>query len=172
MLTLRKRGHLERYLDLLPPALHDKLLLNIAPEWFDVELAIEHYRACDGLQLDDDELDAIGGEVANKLMSTFLGTILKTVRVGAGVSPATLLAHYPKFWARTWRGGAVEAYWVGPKDVVARGRGMPCARFRYFRVAHAGMVRAACSVVARRVFCTPHFAPAATDEMGVTVSWV
>jgi hypothetical protein len=82
------------------------------------------------------------------------------------------MSHYPKFWARTWRGGSVEAYRTGPKDLIAKGRGMPCARYRYFRVAYAGMVRAACGLVAKRVYCTPRFMPNATEEMTVTISWV
>jgi hypothetical protein len=172
VLTLRKRGHLERYLTLLPAALHDRLLLNIAPEWYDIEIAMAHYQACEGLMLEDEELEAIGEEVSNKLMNTFLGTVLKSVSRNTGIDPVTVMSHYPKFWARTWRGGSLEAYRTGPKDLVARGRGMPCARFRYFRVAYAGMVRAACGFAARRVFCTPRFAPAATEEMTVAISWV
>lgn len=151
---LRERAHFERYLERLDPARRDEILLTLAPTWMPVEVAIAHYAACDALGLGGEELTAIGEVASQRVMGTFLATLVRKSRAIGG-SPWVVAKSYGTLWQRIWQGGAVEVYEEGPKDALFVGYGNPCARFEYFSKAYAGVVKGAIGMFATTVHVSP-----------------
>jgi len=58
--SLKSRGHLARYTELLPAEHHDTILHYIAGQWFPLAIGFAHYQACDGLGLSLEEQREIG----------------------------------------------------------------------------------------------------------------
>jgi hypothetical protein len=95
-----------------------------------------------------------------------------TLAKGAGVTPLVLLAHLPRLWGRSMRGGAVASYRLGPKDARLEFAGFPCARVAYCRVAVRGVIAGIMESFAHAVYvrdiperCTPL-------TLGYRISWV
>jgi hypothetical protein len=52
---------------------------------------------------------------------------------GAGVTPYTLFPHFQRMWDRTFEGGAVAIYGLGPKEVQFESLKTPLYASRFFR---------------------------------------
>src|ERR1044071_2433884 len=78
--TLRELDFMDRYLGHLARVHHDEVLLALASSWLPASLALAHYGACDAMGLSDRDLDAIGQHVSQRIMGTFLGTLLRSSR--------------------------------------------------------------------------------------------
>src|SRR5688572_23035051 len=142
--TLRELNLIDRYLQCLPVEDHDQVLLAPAASWLPVELAMKHYLACETMALRDEELDNIGRHVSTRIMGTFLGTIMRSSRtLGATPTPIVPLRQYNRLWDRLLMGGGCKVTVTGPKDARIESRGVPMFRYRYFRVAYAGLIRGA-----------------------------
>lgn len=145
---IRERGLLEKYLVFLPSIHHEPILHSIVGVWLPIEVAHAHYEACDRLELSDDEIYAIGAEIAERVHGTVLHTAVRLAK-GVGVTPWTILPQLQRLWDRIWVGGGVAAFKLGPKEARIEIVGWPCARFRYTRIAMRGVIS---SLVA--LFCT------------------
>ena len=169
--TLKDSGHFESYLARLPKAHHEALLFCLASTWLPMELAAEHYRACDAIGLDEREMTRIGEVVSHRIMGTFLGTMLRSARsLGATPTPWIVLRSYGKVCDRLMDGGAHTVMQQGPKDALIESRGIPLFRFRYFRTAMVGMCRGAASIFARSCFSKE--IQASEDRVRVSLRWV
>ncbi len=167
--TLREVGLFDRYLRELPLALQDEVPFVLASSWVSVDLAMGHYAACEGMNLNDEELDEIGRHVAHRIMGTFLATLVRSARKVAAPSLVPL-AQYPRLWERLMIGGSCRVLHRGMKDARIESNGLPMFRYRYFRVAYTGLIRGAGSVFrsglhARQV-------RASDDSLVLDVSWV
>jgi hypothetical protein len=138
---LRERKHFERYFALVDVVHRDTIVSSLAPNWLPIEVGLAHYRACDELRLDADELVAIGEAVGDRIQGTFMKTLVQTAR-SAGVTPWVLFKRFDRMWERLFQGGSVEVTKVGPKDLTIEVRGCPVAQFNYFRTGFTGVVRA------------------------------
>lgn len=166
--TLRELDLFERYLQCLPPQHQDEVLYILAASWIPVELALLHYAACDALQLTDAEHEQIGQRVSQRIMGTFLGTMLKKVRVIA--APVSVpLRQYPRLWERLMLGGGCRVYMTGARQGCIESYGVPMFRYRYFRVAYAGLIRGAGLMFRSTVHVHPR--NATDDALVVDVSW-
>jgi hypothetical protein len=169
--TLRERDMFERYEQGLPAEHRDTILYALAASWMPLDVVMIHYGACEAIGLSDQELEANGEHVSRRIMGTFLGTITRASRsAGAGVSPLVALNQYGKLWDRLLRGGGVTVRQTGPKDVIVESRGVPMFRYRYFRVAYAGLVRGACLMFSKT--CYVRSRRASDDALSLSVSWV
>ena len=169
--TLRELDYFSRYEQNLPPALHDHVLYALAASWLPLEVAMAHYAACDAMNLQDAEMDAIGHAVSARIMGTFLGTLLRGSRqVGAQAAPLVALRHYDKLWDRLLVGGTCHVRQTGPKDAVIESRGLSMFRYRYFRVAYAALIRGAGLMFAKTFYTRVQRASDTT--MIVSISWV
>lgn len=148
--TLKTLDLYERYLEVLPVQHHESILEAIAPAWLPVETALAHYQACDDLQLDLDQLLAIGERVGDRMQGSFMETLTRAAR-GAGVTPWLLLRRFDVLWGRLLQGGSIELTKVGPKDLTIEIRSAALPRFAYFRHAFCGVVRAGFKYVGVRV---------------------
>ena len=138
---LRERGHFESYVKLLSLEHRDTIVNSLAPTWLPLAVGVAHYRACDALRLDDEELVAIGQAVGDRIQGTFMKTLVQTAR-SAGVTPWVLFKRFDRMWERLFQGGSVEVVKVGPKDLTVEVRGAQLSQFQYFRTAFTGVVRA------------------------------
>lgn len=146
--ALRSRNLIDAYLKLLPAQFHDPIFNSVAGSWLPVEVAEEHYKACDGLRLDQQTILDMGRETVTLTNSTIL-SLVSRVAVGSGATPWTALSQGRAIWERTWVGGGVSLLRAGPKDGVFLIAGWSCARYSYIRVAFRGVIQA---IIAQ--FCT------------------
>lgn len=147
--TLRQLELFDRYLKHLPVQYHDQVLFTLAASWVPVEVALVHYGACDEMQLSEPELHKIGGFVSQRIMGTFLGTLLRTARVM--VAPNSALRQYPRLWDRLLVGGGCTVTALSEKEARIDSRGVPMFRYRYFRIAYAGLIQGAAHVLGSSV---------------------
>jgi hypothetical protein len=137
--TLRSRGHFEAYLARLDPAYRDAILGASRPAWFPIAVAVAHYDACDRLELSVEEIQLMGWSVGARIETTFLHALAKGAQA-LGVTPWKLLGNFQRLWARVLQNGSVSVVRTGPKNGFVEARGVPLARFQYFRIGFAGVV--------------------------------
>jgi hypothetical protein len=169
--TLRELNLFERYLKGLPNAQRDPILFALASSWLPVELALAHYGACEAMQLPEPELMKIGEHVSQRIMGTFLGTLMRSSRhMGAGATPWIPLRQYHRLWDRLLLGGGCTVQSSGLKDVTIESRGVPMFRYRYFRVAYTGLIKGAGLLFAKSVFTRVR--SASDSALTIEASWV
>jgi hypothetical protein len=137
--TLRKRGHFERYAQLVSPQYKTTLLETLAPEWLPLDMAAAHYAACDALELSQQELVDIGEDVGERIQGTFISTLVRKART-VGLNPWVVLGQFERLWGRLIEGGAVGLTRTGPKDGTVDARNLPLCQYNYFRVAFCGVI--------------------------------
>jgi hypothetical protein len=167
--TLRELGYYDRYLGGLRKELHEPVLFALASSWVPIEVALGHYAACESMELEEQDLDAMGKHVGARIMGTFLGTLVRSSRIAAS-RPLLALQHYPRLWERLMSGGSCTVEQKGPKDALIDSRGVPMFRFRYFRVAYSALIRGAGGLLGRAVHT--RITRSTDSAMGVFVSWV
>jgi hypothetical protein len=150
--AVRAHGIFDRYMTELAPQAREDLLSLVAGVWIPLELAVTHYGALDRLNLDRAVIEAIGGDVANRVNKSFLSTIVRASR-GAGVTPWTLLKQSQRFRELSWRGSDVAVFNLGPKEARFEWVGQPLAGVPYFVTSFGGYLRALCGL-----FCTKAYA--------------
>jgi hypothetical protein len=165
--TIRERGLFERYVQHLPPTQRDNILYVLAASWVPLDLAMTHYEACDAMGLGDSELDELGNHVAQRIMGTFLGTLVRSARHVATSIP---LGQYSRLWERLLVGGSCSVHMLGMKDARIESRGVPMFRYRYFRSGYLGLVRGA-SLMFRTAAFT-RLRRASNDSLTMELNWV
>jgi hypothetical protein len=169
--SMRARGLLDRYLARLPRHYHDAVLHPVAGEWLPVAIAVAHYEAMDSLGLPDDEIVNIGMEVNARFHGIFFQTVFRLAQ-SAGVTPWTVLRHTQKMWDRTWVGGGVAVYKLGPKEARGEFVGWPCARIRYCRVGMRGMMLDTVSLFCKRAWVQELPELCGDMTLGYRMHWV
>lgn len=139
--TLRALGHFDAYAKRLPKELHGPILDAIAPAWLPIELGVAHYRACDMLELSEDQLVTIGEHVGDRMQGAFMETLTRAGRA-MGLTPWVLLKRFDVLWGRLFQGGSIELTKVGPKDLTIEVRHASPLHSAYFRRAFCGVVQA------------------------------
>jgi hypothetical protein len=166
--TLRELSLLDRYLAQLPASHHDAILYALASSWLPIELAEVHYGACDALKLSDEELEAIGRHVSTRIVSTFLGSLMRTARLFTQDIEIPL-RQYPRLWDRLLIGGSCSVTLVSAQMARIDSRGLPMFRYRYFKIAYAGLIRGAALVF--RTEAETRIARSTDDSLALEVSW-
>jgi hypothetical protein len=167
--TLRERGLYERYVPHLVNAQRDDILYCVAASWLPVELAMAHYAACDAMQLTDQELEAVGGDVSRRIMGTFVATLVRSAR--HVTTPTSIpLRQYPRLWERLLMGGGCRVYLTGPKDARIESYGVPMFKYKYFRTAYVGTLRGAGLMF--RSAMHARVKRATDDALTVEINWV
>lgn len=166
--TLRSTNLFERYLEQLPADQHERVLYVLAASWVPIDVAMAHYGACDAMQLSEAELETMGRSVSERIMGTFLGTLVRTARMV--VAPKSVpLRQYPKLWERLFMGGGCSVGMLGESSARIESRGVPMFRYRYFRVAYAGVIRGASLVFRSSV--QVRIRKSSDDSVTIDVSW-
>src|SRR4051794_1890465 len=95
--ALEARGLMHRYLTLLPAEHHAAVLASVAGTWLPIEVAVQHYHACDRLGLAPLDVLAIGQEVTRRVHGMAMRTFL-TLAQGLGATPWTALERMTTLW--------------------------------------------------------------------------
>lgn len=170
--ALRELGHFDRYRTLLPAERRDALLGCTANSWLTLELAEQHYAACDALSLSEPATRAVGEAVSQRIMGTFLGTMMRSGRsVDAAPSPWIPLRQYGRICDRLLDGGSHVVTELGPKAALIETSGVSLLRFWYVRNAMLGITSGAAGLFAKS--CTTSELPAAQpDQIRISLHWV
>ncbi|MGH7297457.1 MAG: hypothetical protein ACRELB_21150 [Polyangiaceae bacterium] len=148
---LRARGHYERYLAGLEPAMREAIVAAIAGTWLPVEVATAHFGGVDALGLGADESFDIGAASARRFQQTLWGTLIR-VAIAGGADPWLILGAYDRLWARVFDGGGFRVQQIGPKDATIEIRAVPLCRFAYFRDALRGVNTSGLGILARSLY--------------------
>ncbi|MFT3926397.1 MAG: hypothetical protein QM778_27885 [Myxococcales bacterium] len=171
--TLQMMGLYERYLMNLPAPVHDDVLFAVANSWLPVQVAMAHYGACDELGLSEQQHTQIGEAVSQRIMGTFLGTLLRSGRaMGAAPSPWIALKQYGRICDRLLLGGRHQVYELAGKDAVIDTRGVPMFRYQYFRTATVGIARGAAGMFAKTIYARELARTPDREQIRVSLRWV
>jgi len=170
--ALRELGHFERYRALLPETRREQLLSCPANSWLPLELVELHYIACDALGLSEPATRAVGEAVSQRIMGTFLGTMMRSGRsVDAVPSPWIPLRQYGRICDRLLDGGSHVVTELGPKAALIETSGVSLLRFGYVRSAMLGIASGAAGLFAKS--CSASELPTADPaQIRISLHWV
>lgn len=149
--TLRAHNLFSQYLTILTPGLREELLGLVAGMWIPIDLALEHYRAADRLNIDPSTIEAIGGEVADRTYKSWLAPLLLRAK-RADSTPWDTFAMAHENNDLTWKGGDTQILKEGPKQALYEWVGQPLASVPYFVRSFSAFMRALLNVSADRVY--------------------
>jgi hypothetical protein len=134
---IRARGHFERYQAFLGRH-RDEILSCIAGVWLPIDVAKEHYQACEQLGISDDEYGAMAMEGSQVRTSWNARIVAETSAPEA--TPWTAFTFLHRAWSRACDGGAVGAFRLAENR--ARLECLNCGLFEipYFRRAVGFMI--------------------------------
>ncbi|CAN5159776.1 hypothetical protein BH09MYX1_BH09MYX1_07080 [soil metagenome] len=134
---IQEHGSGERYRARLPEATRNVFDHAVASDWLSVPHVTEHYRAIESLEMADDRVRLMGGDVSDSVNGVVVKTIARLAGK-AGASPSLPLSRSAKLFARSFRGGAAAAYAVSPREVRFEVHGSPFAVWRVHRLTLEG----------------------------------
>jgi hypothetical protein len=168
--AIRARGRFEVYEKSLPPELREAILSVVPGVWLEIDLAMAHYAACDGLGLSAQEQFAIGAEVGGRVQGTMLGMIARTAK-DMGLTPWTPLGQCDRLYERLFQGGSIKLTKLGPKDARMEIVNNRLFAFAYFRNGFRGLVCAGAELGCRKAYA--HELPRMGSEtaLALRISW-
>ena len=169
---LRARSLFTPYMGKLAPRSHEAILSISAAQWLPIQVACDHYSACDALDLPRSSMLAIGEESGLLLNQTALGVILKLSTSATGVTPWPAIAQSRSLIARTWQGTSIAAFKLGPKEARIEWVAQPCATSEYFRIAFGGFLNGLLSLFCRKSFVRESPAQCSATAVAYRCSWV
>jgi hypothetical protein len=171
--VLRNAGHFTRYESRLSHAWRERVLGVQTMGFVPLELASAHYEACDALELEAQELAAIGEVLSKRYGETVFGTLLRTSRSAGIEAPWVALRSLGRMWERMFVGGSIFVQRTGPKDIFLEECGNPLSQFRYFKTAHLGWIQSFGAMFVKKLYLR-YVRPARTEPftVAITGSWV
>lgn len=166
---MRERGLVERYRELLPVELRDRMVTLTAAEWIPIDDALVAYGACDALDLSFDDRIDVGRTVSSANNGILVTTILRLV--GRVASPWTALGHVDRVWQRSNRGGAVAVYKIGERQARLEFWQCPLARSPFFVTSMRGAIAVGIEPFCDRVIVTEVPEHASPDGFALRVTW-
>ncbi len=151
ILALKRHGYFETYERHLPLERREVILYGVAGLWLPIDVGIAHYTACGAMNLPTDEIVALGASVAGLAQKTMF-SFVRRVATEAGLTPWTAISKAQVFWERSYRGSAVAAFKLGPKECRLDTVGNPLAASPYWRASFRGIVTALIEAFSQRVF--------------------
>lgn len=168
--AIRASDRWEQYVAALAPDAREYLLHLVAGVWVPVEMAMQHYRACETLGFTTEEQMKNGRFTFDRAGASVFGTLSRMARE-AGVTPWTALPHMQRFWERGYDGGGISVTRLGPKDCRIVARDVPLLRSPYYRNALRGLVWAVIDLFSRKTFLSER-KPPSPDAIVVQAQWV
>lgn len=136
-------GHYDRYRELMQPGALERIRELIGPGWMPVELALEHYSACDRLQLSDESIHEAGTRAGDKMGSALLVAGAQPQVEVKDRSPWPLLQAFARMGRRIYDGASAQYVKTASNALRIEYYGNPLFDFHYYRVAHCGFLRQA-----------------------------
>jgi hypothetical protein len=169
---LRENGHYERYAQLIAPEALERLQGYLAPGWVPIEIAHEHYSACERLDLNSAQTDRLGTRIGDRLQQTLIVTRAK----GTRDPEFDLWQVHPslyRIWARLYQGGSVQITRLGPREALLEQTGFVLNRYAYYREAQVRAIAAGYAAVGTRFtrFDIERYEPS-RDELEFRMAWL
>ncbi len=169
--ALTKAGWFESYEVHLSVAARTTLREMVAGAWLPIELAVEHYAACDALGLSHVTQQSLGKANADLIRGTLMGTVARLAQT-AGSTPLTLLEHMPRFWSRIFDGGSVTNHVRGPKEADIFVSADPVTQSDYFRHGLLGFAEMMLGMLSTRIYARIHSFDQREGKVVYRVQWV
>jgi hypothetical protein len=171
-LALRDVGFEGRYFAAMEPAVQVTLRGMGVSDWIDVETAMLHYRTLDGMNLREDEIEAIAQVMSNRVNGVVLRTLGAAVRAAGGPSAEVFARYATRVWQGKFMGGTLDVTRRGPKDLRCTLRGLGLlGTSRYFRLGISQQFAVALSRFTHKCYVKPLML-GPTDEHTSDLSWV
>jgi hypothetical protein len=161
-------GVYDRYCDYMQRESLDRIKELIGPGWMPVELAMEHYTACDKLQLRDDAMFQMGVRAGDKMGSALLVAGAQPRVETKDRSPWPLLQAFARMGRRIYNGASAQYARTGPNSLQIEYYGNPLFSFHYYRVAHRGFMHQAFGALGVSVHDVS-FSPYRADKAAIEV---
>jgi hypothetical protein len=168
--AMRESPRWNDYVKILEAPYRETLLTTVAASWVPVAAAMAHYRACDQLGLSVEEQVANGRKTFARASGVIFGTVIKMAKE-AGVTPWTLMAQFPRFWARSYDGGGVQVLKVGPKEAYVDVIKACLFESRYHRNAVRGVIVSSIDLFCTKAYMTERLGAGTTDGVAYRVQW-
>lgn len=168
--AIRRHGYFEDYERQLDSANRAAVLECIAGTWLPLAVARAHYLAMDGLHLSSDEIIAMGSDVSQHTIGTFMASLTK-LATASGLTPWTALMNMDRLMGRMFVGGGVEVQRRGPKDAQVEFVAIPLFDVGYLRTAFRGFVQAAGAPLAQRFLASEVTERCSPTALVLMLSW-
>ena len=168
--VIRESPHWDDYVRALEAPYRETLLTTVAASWVPISTAAAHYRACDLLALSVEEQVANGRKTFARAGGVIFGTVMKMAKE-VGVTPWTLMAQFPRFWARSYDGGGVQVRKVGPKEAYVDVIRAPLFESRYHRNAVRGVIVSSIDLFCTKGYMTQRLGATIPDGVAYRVQW-
>jgi hypothetical protein len=168
--AMRESPRWDDYARALEAPYRETLLTTIAASWIPIAIAAAHYRACDALGLSVEEQVTNGRKTFARASGVIFGTVTKMAKE-VGVTPWTLMAQFPRFWARSYDGGGVQVRKMGPKEAYVDVIKAPLFESRYHRNAVRGVIVSAVDLFCTKAYMTERLGAGAHDGVAYRVQW-
>jgi hypothetical protein len=168
--TARVHGLYPRYLEALHTEWHERIVGLTAGGWAPVDMAIEHYKAMNKLEVNPLIIEAIGAEVANRTWKHILAPVMaRAKRIGPNVWEALTYTHETA--DLNWRGGDVRIFKESPTQALYEWVGQPCASVPYFVTSFGAFMRSLINLFSGRAYrrIVPERCSATT--IAIRLSW-
>ena len=136
-------GVYDRYCENIQRVSLDRIKELIGPGWMPVELALDHYTACDKLQLSDDAVFQMGVRAGDKTGSALLVAGAQPRVETKDRAPWPLLQAFARMGRRIYDGASAQYAKIGPNTLLIEYVGNPLFAYHYYRVAHRGFMHQA-----------------------------
>jgi hypothetical protein len=170
MQAFRARGIFDAYAAQLSTSSRNDLMSLIAGTWVPIDLGLSHYRAADGLGLDSGTIDAIGGDVGERVNKTALSLVVKLSKQ-SGVTPWTALARAHRLKELSWQGSDVAVWKLGPKDARFDWLGMPYASIPYYVTSLGGFLRGLIQLFSTKAYTKTVPERCSPTSVSYRISW-
>lgn len=134
-------GFYDRYSQIVDPNSLNRIRELIGPGWMPVELALEHYSACDRLQLSDKAILEAGTRAGDKMGSALLVAGAQPQVESKDRSPWPLLHAFARMGRRIYDGASAQYVKTASNCLRIEYLSNPLFAFHYYRVAHCGFLR-------------------------------
>jgi hypothetical protein len=149
--SLRSQGLFPRYTTALSDDWRERILGLGGASWAPVEVAVEHYKAMDRLEIDSSAIEAIGAEVAKRAWRhTLSPAFVRSKRIGPDVWES--LSHAHDTTGLNWRGGDIRIFRENSTQGLFEWVGQPCASVPYFVTSFGAVMRALVNLFAARAY--------------------
>jgi hypothetical protein len=164
------QGLMDRYVELLPPAVKDRAFSITALEWIPLAEAMACYEACDAMELAASDQREVGRVVSSANNGSLIETLARLAG-GLGVSPWVALKDLNKVWLRSNRGGAVAVYKATERSARVEMWRVPMAASSFFCTSMCGAVEAGIRLFRKSATVSEVREERTSDGLTLTVTW-
>jgi hypothetical protein len=165
---LRENGLFDAYTEALGGS--RELLEATASTWVPFPLGRTHWEALDAMRLSREQQVAMGTFMGEHAHNVVLATLVRLAGK-LGVSPWAPLGQCHKLWTRSWRGGGMAAYRLGPSAARIEVFGASVLATRTFRTGITGTIVAGITPFCRKPVAVEQSEARTPTSISLHVGW-